>query len=182
MSVNSQRTNRWRVVGWSAAALILLTPLIAMQFTDEVAWDPSDFVFMGILLAGAGTAIELASRKTGSATYRWGVGIAVAAGFLLFWVNAAVGIIGSEDNDINMLFYSVHAVAMVGALLVRFEAKGMARAMIAAAIAQGVVFAIAWIGGWGFTGPLTFFFVAMWVGSAQLFAKAAQKNAQTAAP
>ena len=42
-------------------------------------------------------------RKTGDAAYRTAVGVALAAAFLLIWVNGAVGIIGSENNDIAAL-------------------------------------------------------------------------------
>lgn len=33
----------------SAAAILLLIPLIAMQFTNEVDWNAFDFAIMGIL-------------------------------------------------------------------------------------------------------------------------------------
>lgn len=74
------------------SALLLLVPLIAMQFTDEVAWTLGDFVVMGALLAGAGLAYELATRKIGSTAYRIAVGVAVVAGFLLAWALLAVGL------------------------------------------------------------------------------------------
>ncbi len=166
--------SRWRIAAWTAAALILLLPLIAMQFTDEVDWDVTDFVFFGALMAGAGVAFELAARKTGNAAYKTGVGLALAAAFLLFWVNGAVGIIGNEGNDANLMYYGVLAVGLIGALIARFEPQGMARAMIATAGAQGLVFVIALVAGWGFTGPITFFFLAFWLGSARLFQKAAR--------
>jgi len=38
------RGNHWRIVGWGTATIMLLLPLIAMQFTDEVNWDVSDFI------------------------------------------------------------------------------------------------------------------------------------------
>ena len=47
-------------------AFILLVPLVAMQFTDEVAWDLADFVVAGILLFGAGLAYELIATKAGN--------------------------------------------------------------------------------------------------------------------
>ena len=53
----SLRKNRWRVTGWGAAAVMLLLPLIAMQFTDEVDWDVSDFIIFGAMFAGLGHTI-----------------------------------------------------------------------------------------------------------------------------
>lgn len=173
-SGGDQRRSRWRIAAWTAAALVLLVPLIAMQFTDEVAWDVADFAIFGALMLGAGIAFELAAKKTGNAAYRTGVGLALAAAFLIIWVNGAVGIIGNESNNANMMYYGVLAVGFIGALIARFEPRGMARAMIATAGAQVLVFGIALVAGWGFTGLITFFFLAFWVGSARLFQKAAR--------
>lgn len=169
-----QRGSRWRIAAWTAAGLVLLLPFIAMQFTDEVAWDVADFAIFGALLVGAGVAFELAARKSGNTAYKTGVGVALAAAFLLIWVNGAVGIIGNEGNDANLMFYGVLGVGLIGALIARFEPQGMARAMIATAGAQVLVFVIALVAGWGFIGLITFFFLALWVGSARLFQNAAR--------
>jgi hypothetical protein len=48
------------------AALILLLPLRAMQFTDEVVWDEADFAVMAAMLFGACGAYEMAARMTGN--------------------------------------------------------------------------------------------------------------------
>ena len=60
-----RRGSRLRIAAWSAAALILLLPLVAMQFTDQVVWDVADFAIFGALLVGVGVAYELAARMTG---------------------------------------------------------------------------------------------------------------------
>ncbi len=168
-----QRGSRWRIAAWTAVPLVLLVPLVTMQFTDEVAWDVTDFVIFGALLVGVGVAFELAARKSGNTAYKTGVGVALAAAFLLIWVNGAVGIIGNEDNDANLMFYGVLAVGFIGTLIARFEPRGMARAMTATAGAQLLVFVIALVAGWGFTGLITLFFLALWVGSARLIQNAA---------
>jgi hypothetical protein len=46
-------------VGWSATGLLLLLPLVAMQFTEEVDWGVGDFVIFGSLLVAAGVTFEL---------------------------------------------------------------------------------------------------------------------------
>lgn len=77
------------------AALLLLIPFIAMQFTDEVNWTLSDFVVMGILLLGAGLACELVLRGVKNFERRL-IMIAVILGvFFLIWGELAVGIFGT---------------------------------------------------------------------------------------
>ena len=46
-----------------AVAFLLLIPLTAMQFTDEVNWTLLDFVTAGVLLLGTGLLCELVMRK-----------------------------------------------------------------------------------------------------------------------
>lgn len=176
-----RRGSWWRIVYWSAAALVLLVPLVAMQVTDEVSWTVSDFVFAGALLLGAGLAYEAAVRRADHAAHRWAVGLALAAPFLLIWVNGAVGVLGAEDNDANLLYGGVLAIGFVGALLARFRPPGMARAMAATALAQTAVTVGALVAGWAGpeNGPfevvaINGFFVALWAASAVLFRQAAQ--------
>jgi predicted acyltransferase len=75
-----------------ATAVILLLPLLAMQFTDEVDWSLTDFVTAGVLLLGTGLLYELASRKTRNTTYRAVIGTVLAAALILVWIELAVGI------------------------------------------------------------------------------------------
>lgn len=167
----------WRIAAWGTAGLILLVPLVAMQFSDEVNWDVTDFAIFGAMLAGVGFAFELVTRKTGNTAYRIAVGFALASTFLLIWINGAVGIIGSEDNDANLMYGGVLAVGIIGAIIARFRARGMARAMFATALAQALVAVIALIWGLGSGGPIwprgilimTAFFTVLWLISAWLF-------------
>ena len=182
MTDNQNNGGKWkgsrlRIVAWAVAALIVLIPLLAMQFTDEVNWDVADFIILGMLLLGSGLSLELAARYSGNRPFRYGVMLAVLAAFLLFWINGAVGIIGDDSNDVNMIFHGVLAVALIGVFVARFEPKRMAIAMYAAAGAQVLVFLIALVAGWGFVGPITMLFTALWLGSGQLFKKAAAELA-----
>jgi hypothetical protein len=165
--------------------IILLVPLVAMQFSDEVNWGLFDFIFAGALLFGTGLLFELAVRKSGNVAYRAAVGVALVAAFLLIWINGAVGLIGSEDDPANLMFGGVLAVGIVGAILARFQPDAMARALLATAVAQVLAGVIALAAGWGATGPiwpldivgLTGFFTALWLISAWLFQKAAKEAA-----
>ena len=168
-------------------ACILLVPFVAMQFTEEVNWDLFDFAFMGGLLFGTGLAYALLARKGGTIAYRAGAGVALAAAFLLVWVNGAVGIIGDGEEDLASLMYvpGVLAVGFIGALISRFRPHGMARAAFAAALAQAFVAVIALIFGLGSAGPgwpwdvvvATAVLVGLWVISALLFRRAGVWNA-----
>ncbi|MBT8049726.1 MAG: hypothetical protein KJO70_00910 [Gammaproteobacteria bacterium] len=79
---------------WAAAALALLTPLIAMQFTEEVNWDLADFLVFGALLLFFCSAYEIGTRLIGNRVYRLGLGIVLLAAFILIWAELAVGIFG----------------------------------------------------------------------------------------
>jgi hypothetical protein len=78
-----------------SVALILLIPLIAMQFTNEVDWTRSDFVIAGGLLLGVGLLIDLALRKLSTSKYKVPIIIAIVISFLLVWAELAVGIFGT---------------------------------------------------------------------------------------
>ena len=165
------------------AALVLMVPLVAMQVTDEVNWSLFDFVVAGGLLVGTGLLYELAARKAGTFVYRAAAGVAVGAAFFLTWVNLAVGIIGVPDERANVLYLGVPAVGIIGAVIARLEPRGMARALVATALAQALIGAIALILGWGApgTGPLEIvalngMFVALFAGSAWLFRLAARAH------
>ena len=164
-----------RIIGWGTAAIMLLLPLIAMQFTDEVNWDASDFIVFGVMLVAAGGAFELAARMTPNKAYRAAVGVALAAGFMLIWVNGAVGIIGNEENPANLMYYGVLAVGMIGVVIARSQPDRMAHAMVATAFAQFLIAVIALVAGLGHTFVVTGFFVALWLTSAWLFRKSGQE-------
>lgn len=172
----------WRLIGWGTAAALLLLPLVAMQFTSEVNWTPADFVFAAVMFALVGGTLELAVRKSGNLFYRAGVAVTVATTFLLVWINGAVGIIGDEGNPANLMFFGVIAVALVGAIVARFQADGMARAMFLAALAEILVAAIVLAGRLGASEPpgmagvliIVGFFALMWAASGALFLKAAR--------
>lgn len=75
-----------------ATVVILLIPLAAMQFTDQIKWNPGDFIAMGILLFGAGLIYELANRRERSPLQRTLIGAGVVLVAFTLWVQMAVGI------------------------------------------------------------------------------------------
>ena len=164
-------------------ACILLLPLVAMQFTEEVAWNLADFVVAGVLLFGAGLTYELVARQAGNLTYRVALGVAVASALMLVWLVGAVGVIGEEGDRADLMYGGVLTVGIVGAFIARFRPLGMARVLVAMSIAQALVAVIALIAG-KHQAPITSavellglnaFFVALFIGSAWLFRAAARK-------
>jgi hypothetical protein len=79
----------------SAAAILLLIPFVAMQFTGEVDWTGFDFIIMGVLLFGTGLLCELVLRKVKSFRNRFLLCAAVLLAFFLIWAELAVGVFGS---------------------------------------------------------------------------------------
>ncbi|MEX1995610.1 MAG: hypothetical protein WD887_02430 [Candidatus Saccharimonadales bacterium] len=75
-------------------AFILLIPLVAMQFSEEVDWGVGDFIIIGTLLIGAGLIFELMKTRV-NAKYRPILALIVFAAVLLIWVELAVGVFGS---------------------------------------------------------------------------------------
>lgn len=180
-SGGGRQESRWRTAVWSTAALVLLLPALAMQFTEKVDWDLADFVIFGAMLVGACGTYELASRLTRNSAYRAAVGVALVAAFILVWMSLAVGIIGTEDDLVNLMFGGVLFVGITGAIIARFQPRGMVRALVAMAIAQALTAVIALITGLGDIWVLTSFFVALWLTSAWLFRKAEREHNRLAA-
>ena len=78
-----------------AVALLLLVPLIAMQFTNEVTWSPFDFVVAAVLLLGAGLACEIALRVVKKTQHRVIACAVILVLLFVVWAELAVGLIGT---------------------------------------------------------------------------------------
>lgn len=171
--------NALRMLLWGGAGSLLLLPWIAMQFTAEVNWTGFDFLVFGAMLGAVCIACEIALRASRSHAYRLAAVIAVGTGFLLVWINLAVGIIGSESNLENLVYAGVLAVAAIGAAVTRLRAAGMARAMLVTAGAHALtgVYGLA-IGASIEAGVSALVFVAAWLASAWGFHRAAKVDAQ----
>lgn len=76
-------------------ATLLLVPFIAMQFTDEVAWDSSDFLIMGFLLFSVGLLCEVILRNVKTPKNRILFCTILLILFFLVWAELAVGVFGT---------------------------------------------------------------------------------------
>ncbi len=130
-------------------------------------------------LAGWGAAgLELALRLSRNTAYRLAAAVGLGVSFLVVWSNGAVGIIGNENDPINLAFFGILAIGLIGALVARFRAEGLALTLAAMAVLMlamaGYVLA---------TNPnreaaFIAVFAGLWLASAMLFRKAALETAK----
>ena len=181
------RHGPWRKAVWGTAGFLWLLILVAIQVTAGLNLVLTLAVSV-ILLIPAGTyELALALRRRSTA-YRAAVGLALAAAFLLVWINGAVGIIGSENQPANRMYAGVLLVGIIGAAIARFRPDRMAIALFATALAQLSVPVLAlfiWRSqlSWGGAGMLGVFvinavFATLVLGSAWLFRRAEHGRAK----
>lgn len=167
-----------------ATGLLLLIPFIAMKFSEDMVWTLSDFILAGIMIFGTGLTYTLVTRKSEEIVYRVAVGFALFTGLFLIWSNIAVGLIGSDNNEFNSLYFLVIGVGVMGAFIARFKATGLMFTLLAMAATQAII-AIAAL----FTGmadvpessvyeilAVNGFFITLFVVAAMLFRNAAQEQ------
>ena len=177
----ARQGSRLRLAIWGTAAFLLLLPLVAMQFTSEVDWDETDFIVMGAMLGFACGAYELIVRISANRIFRAGFGLTILTSFLLVWVNLAVGFIGNENNDSNLMFGGVIGIVVIGSVLAGGRASGMAWVTALAAAAHIAILGIVLSGNLGAGDPSwpldviggTGLFAGLWLASAGLFRWAA---------
>lgn len=89
-------TQNKRLIGiLLTVVFLLLIPLVAMLFTNEVDWNLLDFIVMGTLLLGTGLTAEFIMRRVKNKDYRWLLIALILLAFFLVWAELAVGIFGT---------------------------------------------------------------------------------------
>jgi hypothetical protein len=73
-------------------AMVLMIPLIAMRFSDDVDWKLPDFIIIGTLLFSIGLAYELIYPKLKNKKQKILVGVALGLLLVYLWAELAVGI------------------------------------------------------------------------------------------
>ena len=73
-------------------AILLLIPLIAMQFTNAVQWTSFDFLVAGVLLFRTGLVCELVLRRVKKKKQRFIICLGVIALLTIIWIELAVDI------------------------------------------------------------------------------------------
>ena len=174
----SRKVTQWgRLAMWVTAVVLLALPAFAMRFFPAagVDWSLSDFVIMGVLLALACGTVEVGLRMSRNVAYVVAVILAVGTSFVTVWANMAVGMILSERNPENLVFLGVILIALIGSVLVNFGARGMAKVMLAAGIAQALIAVVVAVVPLDdlYTSSLIGAFAVPWLLSAALFRNAA---------
>lgn len=165
-------------------AALLLLAFVLRQAIGSPEWTAMDFAVVAIMFFGTGLAYVLITHKRKEALYRLAVALAAATGLLLFWSNLAVGLIGSEDEPANLMYFGVLAVAFIGSLISRFQPRGLAVVMWVTAGVQVLTIVIALLAGWQRLAESSFteiiginvFFALLWAISGLLFRWVKQEN------
>lgn len=107
-------TQKRLAIIFSIPVFILMIPLVAMQFTHEVAWTLFDFIVAGILLFGTALLCELTIRKLTTKRLRLFVCGVILLGLAVVWLELAVGLFGAvlaENNSGEDGIQHVHIFA-----------------------------------------------------------------------
>jgi len=126
--MNSKHNNLSQQITYVTLGTIFLLfiPLIAMQFSQEVAWTPADFLIAGTFLFITGLSYVMITQSAKHLAYKVAIGLTLFSILLLIWSNLAVGIIGAEDNPINLWYFGVALVGIAVIPLSRFKPTGLA--------------------------------------------------------
>ena len=89
------KKNQRLILILTAVLVLLLIPFVSMQFTDEVNWDLTDFLIMGVLLLGTGLLCEGALRRVKKNSTRLLICGIILILFFVVWAELAVGIFGT---------------------------------------------------------------------------------------
>ena len=76
-----------------SVALILMIPLIAMQFSSDISWGVGDFLLAGALLLAAGFVGNVAVERIVKRSHAMAVIIVLILVLLYVWAELSVGIL-----------------------------------------------------------------------------------------
>jgi uncharacterized membrane protein len=110
---------------------------VASRLVDGWNWPARAFVIVYLLFFATGMAYALIARKMGVWSYKAGVGVALVAGFALGW---STMVQTADSGHPERLWYlSVLTVGVVGALLARLHARGLALTLFAMAATLALI-------------------------------------------
>jgi hypothetical protein len=83
---------------FGATLLLLLIPVIAMQFSTQVNWQLFDFIVMGVLIFSTSSIFVLVARKIRNKNKLLITVILFGLVFMYIWAELAVGIFTNLGN------------------------------------------------------------------------------------
>ena len=92
-TTSNDMIERNSIFGWIALGIgfLLLIPLVAMQLTNEVQWDSTDFAVMAVMLFAFASLFVFFARLI-PRKRRIAAGIVILLAFIYLWAELAVGI------------------------------------------------------------------------------------------
>jgi hypothetical protein len=137
---NTTHMSQWlkKVLYVALGALAaLMVPLVASRFVKDWNWSAGSFVFVYVLFFAVGMAFALIARKMGVWSYKVGIGMALFCGFGLAW--STMVHVADSGHPERFVYYSVLVVGLVGALLSRLKARGLAYTLFAMAATYALI-------------------------------------------
>ena len=121
------------VVALALASALIFVAVVILR-TERSPADLMALATDALIIVGA-IVYTVVNRH--NAAYRWAVGLALAATFILFYMVGAVALLGPElgRNTADLIYFGVPTVGVLGAIVAGFRPHGMAWTMVAAAVA-----------------------------------------------
>jgi hypothetical protein len=116
---------------------LLMVPAVASRLVEGWNWPARAFVFVYILFFLTVLAYTLIARRMEAWSYKAAVGLALVTGFSLGWSNMVQ--VADSGHPENLVYYSVLVVGIVGALLARLHARGLARTLFVMAATLALI-------------------------------------------
>lgn len=130
--------NKKRFIIWGTITTLIIMIILTKQFISEIQWNET-IAYIVIILAIACIYELYKWLKTHNRSYRIAFSIGTLGALLIIRVNGAVGIIGSEDNPANLMYWAVLFTIILGSLISTFKPRWMALTLFATAIVQILV-------------------------------------------
>src|ERR1051326_4856376 len=119
------------------ALAALMVPLVASRLVKDWNWSAGSFVFVYFVFFAVGMAFALIARKMGVWSYKVGVGVALFSGFGLAW--STMVHVADSGHPERFVYHSVLVVGLVGALVSRLKARGLAYTLFAMAATYAMI-------------------------------------------
>ena len=116
---------------------LLVVPAVASRLVEGWNWPAAAFVRVYFLFFVIGLLYALVARRMRAWSYKVAVGVALVTAFALGWSTMVQT--ADSGHPERLWFLSVLVVGIIGALLARLHARGLARTLFAMAAALALI-------------------------------------------